>query len=137
MFTYGGRSMGQALSRSEAREVAYRLVFASDGSDDALSLALGDKFAPEPELKYLQGVVTTVQTNLATIDQKIAAHLQGWTLDRLRRTDLAALRLALGEIEQGTVPLPVIINEAVNLAKKYGDQNSGAFVNGILAKITE
>ena len=137
MFTCGVPSMGQALSRSEAREVAYRLIFAGESSDDALGLALGDKFAPEPELKYLRGVVTAVTDNLSTIDQKIAAHLQGWTIDRIRRTDLAALRLALGEIEQGTVPLPVIINEAVQLAKKYGDQTSGTFVNGILAKITE
>lgn len=137
MFTCGGQNMGQALSRSEAREVAYRLIFAGESGDDALVLALGGKVAPAPELNYLLGVVKAVQQNLVVIDQQISAHLQGWTMDRLRRTDLAALRLALGEIKQGTVPLPVIINEAVQLAKKYGDQSSGAFVNGILAKITE
>ena len=58
-------------------------------------------------------------------------------MDRLRQTDLAALRLGATEIRLGTVPAPVIINEAVNLAKKYGEAQSGPFVNGVLAQLAE
>lgn len=127
--------MGQALSRSESREVAYRIVFAGGACDTVLPLALGDKLAPAPELDYIKRVVAAVQTNLATIDAQITANLKDWTLDRLRQTDLAALRLASAELLLGEVPVPVVINEAVALAKKYGEAQSGPFVNGILAKI--
>lgn len=127
--------MGQALSRSEAREVAYRIVFAGGTVEEVLPVALGDKFAPAPELNFIQHVVQAVYDNLATIDQKITANLKDWTIDRLKKTDLAALRLGIAEIMLGEVPVPVVINEAVNLAKKYGDAQSGSFVNGVLAKL--
>ncbi len=133
--------MGQALSRSESREVAFRLIFALgqktelDGA--AWELALDGKTAPEPEKKYITQILEKFQTERATFDERITAHLQKWTLDRLRQTDLAILRLALAEIALSTTPTPVVIKEAVNLAKKYGEAQSGAFVNGILAQLAE
>ena len=133
--------MGQALSRSESREVAFRLIFAAGQGtvldSTAWELALDGKSAPAPEQQFITNLVDKFAAERTAIDEKIAAHLQKWTLDRLRQTDLAALRLALAEMAVGSVPVPVIINEAVNLAKKYGDSQSGAFVNGILAKIAE
>ena len=133
--------MGQALSRSESREVAFRLIFAlgqtAELDDTAWDLALDGKTAPVPEQKYITEILTKFQAERAMLDERISAHLQKWTLDRLRQTDLAVLRLALTEMLIGAVPVPVIINEAVNLAKKYGEVQSGAFVNGILAQLTE
>lgn len=138
---YGARSMGQALSRSESREVAFRLIFALGQTtkldDAAWELALDGKTAPAPEQKYITEIITKFQAERAAFDTQITAHLQKWTLDRLRQTDLAVLRLALTEMSIGVVPVPVIINEAVNLAKKYGEVQSGAFVNGILAQLAE
>lgn len=138
---FGVPSMGQALSRSESREVAFRLIFAVGKAtaldDDAWALALDGKTAPEPERQYINQVVNTFCDLQAKIDQRISEHLQKWTLDRLRQTDLAILRLAMAEMMLGTVPTAVIINEAVNLAKKYGEPQSGSFVNGILAKLAE
>ena len=133
--------MGQALSRSESREVAFRLLFAlgngtaNDG--DAWGLALDGKTAPAPEQQYIEQILNTFVDLREKIDARISEHLQKWTLDRLRQTDLAVLRLASAEMLIGTVPMPVIINEAVSLAKKYGDAQSGAFVNGLLAKLAE
>ena len=138
---YGVPSLGQALSRSESREVAFRLIFALgqktelDGA--AWELALDGKTAPEPEKKYITQILEKYQTECATFDERITAHLQKWTLDRLRQTDLAILRLSLAEMSLGTTPAPVVIKEAVNLAKKYGEAQSGAFVNGILAQLAE
>ena len=133
--------MGQALSRSESREVAFRLIFAMGNGTlfdkDAWGLALDGKVAPAPEQQYIEQVVNTFVDLREKIDSQISALLQKWTLDRLRQTDLAVLRLAAAEIMIGTVPTPVIINEAVNLAKKYGDAQSGSFVNGLLAKLSE
>lgn len=133
--------MGQALSRSESREVAFRLIFAMGNGTaydgDAWHLALDGKTAPAPEKQYIEQIVNTFADLRAKIDQQISENLQKWTLDRLRQTDLAVLRLAAAEMMLGTVPTPVIINEAVNLAKKYGDAQSGGFVNGLLAKLAE
>lgn len=133
--------MGQALSRSESREVAFRLIFAMGCrtvlDDAAWALALDGKTAPAPEQQYINQILTKFTEQRDTIDAQITAHLQKWTLDRLRQTDLAALRLASTEMALGTVPVPVIINEAVSLAKKYGDAGSGAFVNGVLAQLAE
>ncbi len=141
MFLYGAQSMGQALSRSESREVAFRLIFALgqktelDGA--AWELALDGKTAPEPEKKYITQIIEKFQAEQTLIDEKIASHLQKWTLERLRQTDLAILRLSLAEMSLGTTPALVVIKEAVNLAKKYGEAQSGAFVNGILAQLAE
>ncbi|MCM1404027.1 MAG: transcription antitermination factor NusB [Prevotella sp.] len=133
--------MGQALSRSESREVAFRLIFAMGQQTvwdaDAWNLALDGKTAPTPEQQYITKIVEKFTELRTEIDAKISAHLQKWTLDRLRQTDLAALRLAATEMALGTVPVPVIINEAVSLAKKYGEASSGAFVNGVLAQLAE
>ncbi|MCQ2381684.1 MAG: transcription antitermination factor NusB, partial [Clostridia bacterium] len=87
--------------------------------------------------KFYEQIVEKFSAEKNAIDERIASHLQKWTLDRLRQTDLAVLRLASAEILIGVVPVPVIINEAVNLAKKYGEAQSGAFVNGILSQLAE
>ena len=138
---YGAQSMGQALSRSESREVAFRLIFAAGNGTaldaDVWGLALDGKTAPQQEKQYIEQVVNTFQDLRVKIDQRISDRLQKWTIDRLRQTDLAVLRLASAEMLLGNVPVPVIINEAVNLAKKYGDAQSGSFVNGMLAKLAE
>ena len=60
---------------------------------------------------------------------------KGWTIDRISTVDLAILKLAVYEIKYKKEPFKVIINEAVNLAKKYGEETSSAFVNGVLASV--
>ena len=138
---YEVQNMAQALSRSESREVAFRIIFAMGNGtvndSDAWNLALDGKTAPAPEKQYIEQVLNTFLDLRGKIDARISEHLQKWTLDRLRQTDLAVLRLASAEMMLGSVPTPVIINEAVNLAKKYGDAQSGSFVNGLLAKLAE
>jgi len=138
---FEAQSMGQALSRSESREIAFRLVFAvgngTTNDNDAWELALDGKTAPAPEKQYIEQILNTFLDLREKIDTRISEHLQKWTIDRLRQTDLAVLRLASAEMLLGAVPTPVIINEAVSLAKKYGDTQSGSFVNGLLAKLAE
>ncbi|MBR1741958.1 MAG: transcription antitermination factor NusB [Lachnospiraceae bacterium] len=74
--------------------------------------------------------------HLSEIDERISEKSKGWRLERLAKTDLAILRLAVFEmLFDEDVPNPVAINEAVELAKKYGEEKSGGFVNGVLASI--
>jgi N utilization substance protein B len=73
---------------------------------------------------------------LPDIDKRIEEYSRGWKLDRIAKAELAILRLAVFEaLHDDGVPVGVAVNEAVELAKKYGDDNGPAFVNGILGKI--
>jgi transcription antitermination protein NusB len=69
------------------------------------------------------------------LDETIAAHAKGWTVDRIAPLDLNVLRVALYEIEEGTVPHEVAINEAVEIAKEYCGAEAPGFINGILGAI--
>ena len=72
------------------------------------------------------------------ITELISKNLKtGWTIDRISTVDLSLLKLAIYEIKYGEIPYKIAINEAVNLAKKYGEEQSSSFVNGILAKVVE
>jgi len=91
-----------------------------------------------PEVKcFVEETVKGVLTHKNEIDEIIEKHTVGWKLDRMASVDRNVLRIALYEIlkRKDDVPLSVAINEAVELAKKYGTEESGKFVNGVLAKI--
>ena len=84
----------------------------------------------------LEAEVEKITAKLPELDARIDSAAEGWKTDRMTKTDLTAIRLALYEIEYDeTVPDRVAINEAVELAKKYGGDESGSFVNGVLARL--
>ena len=139
------------MSRTLAREIAFKALFQLDfnnGDDqDYEQLAIdtvlneGRKIS-EGNQNYVKNAVKGTRVNLSAIDEIISRHLKkGWTLDRIASADRNILRLAVFEIKFDTsdppVPLGVAINEAVELAKKYGTDNSGRFVNGILDAISK
>lgn len=88
------------------------------------------------DLEYIKNVVKIVTENLEIINNKIVESLVNWKLERVSKVNLTILRLAVGEmmfIED--VPGNVAINEAVELTKKYSDEKSASFINGVLDKI--
>ena len=94
----------------------------------------------EEDLAYIDATVKGTRAHLGEIDEIISAHLiQGWQLSRLMATDRNILRLAAYEMLFVEPPLPknIAINEAVELAKTYGTDDSGRFVNGILEAISK
>lgn len=92
----------------------------------------------EVNLEYLINTLKGVQENVKILDENIERYLKKWTLNRLAKVDLAILRLCSYEILfSDEVPNNVAINEGVELAKKYGDDKSPAFVNAILDKINK
>lgn len=92
----------------------------------------------EVDLEYLIHTLKGVQENIEVLDENIEKYLKNWTLNRLAKVDLAILRLCSYEILfSNEVPNNVAINEAVELAKKYGDDKSPAFINAILDKIAK
>lgn len=79
-----------------------------------------------------------IKNNQQKIEEDIKTNLkENWKIDRISKVNLSILKLAIYEIKYTQVPFKVAINEAVELAKKYGDENSKTFVNGILASIVK
>jgi N utilization substance protein B len=86
-------------------------------------------------LFYTRKLLEGTFDKMLTIDEKIAAVAKNWSIHRMSATDRCVLRLAAYELLASEVPRKVAINEAINLAKRYGTENSGSFVNGILDKL--
>ncbi len=120
-------------------QVLYALDM-NEGSDPARAVAeYWDLFQLEldpPSLEFADHLVTTARARLAEIDDAIQSASRNWRLDRMSRVDRNILRLATCELRHSPdVPVKVVINEAVELAKRFGTADSPAFVNGILDRI--
>lgn len=126
---------GVKLTRSEAREQAFMLLFSKSFDDEPLEETIEDnsQMFEGGVCGYAQAVVSGIEDKLDEIDEDIKKHLKkGWSISRISRPSLAVLRLAIYEIKYvDSVPQSVSINEAVELAKKYTIDES-KFVNGIL-----
>ncbi len=121
------------LAREAALETLYRLDLVGDEPDDTIEEIINRKNPSEEVESYLRRLVQTVQNSRGDIDQVLRRNLKRWNLRRLRVLDRAILRIACAEILYfDDVPPKVSINEAVDIAKKFGDDDSGRFVNGVL-----
>ena len=120
------------VSRSEARERALHLLYEAEARDLPPDGALADAIlVPDP---YTVRLVAGVGENLGGIDEVVGRLARGWSLDRMPAMDRAVLRLAVYELgHEPEVPTAVVLDEAVELAKRYSTEESGGFVNGVLA----
>lgn len=126
------------MSRRAAREEAFKLLYQIDiHKEDFLNqLSIFMEENNNDESEYITDIIEGTSKNLNEIDTLIETNLKGWKKNRIPKTDLSALRLATYEIMfRIDIPPTVSINEAVELAKKYGGNDSGSFVNGVLAQI--
>lgn len=127
--------------RRVARELTFKLIFEYTfygvANDDTLELLLVDADLTDDDKQFISETYAGVLANEESLKKTIESHLDSYTLDRIYRPDLAVLMLATYELGKKTAPVPVIINEAVELSKKYGTDKSGAFVNGVLAKVAK
>lgn len=130
------------MSRREVREQIFKLLFRAefhegDELSEQLQLFLEelDK-KEEKDMVYIQSKFEQIMERLSEIDEMINGVAQGWKTSRMGRVDLTLIRLAVYEMKyEEDVPAGVAINEAVELAKVYGTDDSASFVNGILAKL--
>ncbi|TMV51399.1 transcription antitermination factor NusB [Paenibacillus mesophilus] len=115
-------------------EVAIETVLEEARSDNEAELAVGDgEVAGTP---YLADLVKGTTKHKERIDETLSVYLTGWKVDRLSKVDRQILRLAAYEMLFGTeVPPKVVVNEAIELAKRFGSDESGKFVNGVLGKL--
>ncbi len=130
------------MNRREQRERIFKLLFRVEFNEleemsEQCSLFFEDEenAASEKDISYIQGKYEKIAQKLAEIDQMINETAKGWNTQRMGKVDLTILRLAVYEIRYDEeVPTGVAINEAVELAKKFGQDGSSGFVNGVLAK---
>ncbi len=128
-----GAAVGRARLRREARERALELSYEREQRGDDLDELLASlTLPPEP---YTERLLRAVDADVDQIDATIAERLRGWTIDRLPVLDLLVLRLAVAELQVTDTPTGVVLAEAVDLASRYGTDDSSKFVNGVLAAI--
>ena len=129
------------MNRKQAREFVMQTIFQIEIKMDFDKPDI-EKYMTEcsagNQKDYIRNLLSEICSNLGKIDGIINAASDGWPSSRMSKPDLAVIRVAVGEILfADDVPATVAINEAVNLAKDYGTEQSPKFVNGVLAKVSK
>ena len=117
------------MSKPSAREQALNALYAADTT----GTAPGTEGLSGRARRYVEGT----WADLSDLDRRIEAAATGWRLGRMPAVDRNILRLALYEMRSGATPVGVAVSEAVNLAKRFSTERSGAFVNAVLSKLIE
>ena len=128
------------LTRTEAREKIMVILYQIDFyRKEKIEYNLEDVFHENLEMdnKYVKDIVNGVLENQDKIDETITKYLENWDLDRLGKTDRAILRLSTYEMMYYDTPKVVVINEAVELAKKYSDDKVVKLINAVLDKVRD
>ncbi|MCK5243594.1 transcription antitermination factor NusB [bacterium] len=126
--------------RRQSREIAFKILFQIDvgklNSEEVIRYFLAQQKASEAVLEYARELSQGVIAENAKIDKVIKENTHKWKLERIAGVDRSLLRLAIYELlRYPHVPKSVIMNEAIELAKKYSTEESSSFINGILDKI--
>lgn len=132
------------MKRTEAREQAFRLLYSLQLMDENNLEEQLEIFIQENEIKdkdgidYIKDVIVGTNKYNEEIEKSISENIKAdWDINRISKIDLTLLKLGIYEIIYSKLPYKVVINEVVELAKKYGDDNSKSFVNGVLASIVK
>ena len=132
------------MKRSAIRELAFRLIYSleiqkPEDLEEQIELYLECEEVEENEAKeYIKDAVFGIKENISDIQGLIEKNLKAdWRLDRISKIDLSLLKLAIYEIKYKKIPYKVAINECLELSKKYGEESSKNFVNGILASVVK
>ena len=132
------------MNRSAIRENAFKLIYSleiqkTENLEEQIDLFFeSNEIKEEQTKKYIKDIILGINENLEEILKDIEQNLkEDWKLNRISKMDLSILKLAIYEIKYNEIPYKVAINEAVELAKKYGEDKSKNFVNGILASIVK
>ncbi len=129
------------MKRSEARELAMKIVYSrlvggqGDPKEIAEDSGIGEVLTDE-ELAFAGEIADGVRDKAKELDTIVSEHAIGWSLERIARVDLSILRVALYEmLYREDIPVGASINEAVELAKRFGGDRSYSFINGILGSV--
>lgn len=139
-----------------AKLLSHYVELCKSGEYDEIHRTFMDDFKPDPDIEvvgkipneyikssdldgsYLETLFAHYFNHAEEVDEAIRSHLQGWSFSRIPATDLSILKVALTEILfMEDIPFKSSVNEAVEIAKRYGDEKSSKFINGLLAKYSK
>ena len=137
----GYGACGDDMSRKGSREAVLKIMFQLEIQKDNVDMQI-EYFINDPEFSqgvdvdYFRNMVKGILGKKEVIDDIIAENTKGWKIERLAKIDLSILRVCIYEMKfRDDIPMKVSINEAIELAKKYGTDSSPSFINGILGKV--
>ena len=132
------------MNRTEMRENAFKLIYSleiqkAEDLEEQIELYLECNEVEDDEAKeYIKDAIIGINKNINEIQGLIEKNLKAdWKIDRISKIDLSLLKLAIYEIKYKKIPYKVAINEGLELAKKYGEETSKNFINGILASVVK
>jgi transcription antitermination protein NusB len=127
----GSAEPGRHRARRSAMMVLYKSDLVGGSVDQAVEAFGGEHGFPMPE--YAEQLVRGVTEMVDSLDAVIGTYLKDWSVERLGAVERAVLRIATWELGEGEVPPPVVIDEAVELAKRYATPEAAKLINGVLA----
>ena len=132
------------MKRSAIRELTFRLIYSleiqkAENLEEQIELYLECNEVEDEEAKeYIKDAILGINEHIEEIQELIEKNLKAdWKIDRISKIDLSLLKLAIYEIKYKKIPYKVAINEGLELAKKYGEETSKNFINGILASVVK
>lgn len=130
--------MNKSALREELFKLLYSLEVQKDDSTEEIDTYVENIQASESDKKYISTNATKIREENTKLKEEISKNLKNdWNIERVSKINLAILKLAIYEILYTDTPYKVSINEAVEIAKKYGEDQSPSFVNGILASVVK
>ena len=130
------------MKRTEAREEAFKLLYSlqimtEKNVEEQIQIYLEEnKIEDKEAVKYINDIITSTNKENENLEKMISENIKTeWDINRISKIDLTLLKLGIYEIVYSKLPYKVVINEVVELAKKYGDDSSKSFINGVLASI--
>lgn len=131
------------MNRSEVRELSFKLLYEieiqKDSSKEHINLFIENfEIKDQKAIEYINEVTNGIESNEEMITELIKSNLKkDWDISRISKVNIAILKLAIYEMIISKLPYKVVINEAVELAKKFSDDSSQAFINGVLASVVK
>ena len=134
------------MNRSKIRELAFELLYSleiqkveKESIEEQIKIFLGtNEITDKKAGEYFTDVVYGIQTNSEKIQETISSNLaSNWKIERISKISLVLLKLSTYELIYKKIPYKVVINEVVELAKLYGDENAPSFINGVLGNIVK
>ena len=132
------------MKRSAIRELTFRIIYSleiqkAENLEEQIELYLECNEVEDEEAKeYIKDAIFGINEHIEEIQELIEKNLKAdWKIDRISKIDLSLLKLAIYEIKYKEIPYKVAINESLELAKKYGEETSKNFINGILASVVK
>ena len=130
------------MEKSAKRELTFKILYSGqinkEMNQEELEIFLEENNLKEKDKEDIQKDINVINTNINDITANISKNLKdNWTIERISKIDKALLILAIYEIKYKEIPFKVVINEVVELAKKYGEDTSASFINGVLANVVK